>query len=193
MMSPCTHNHRHYICILQIGKTWNVLRMLRIILSKFTKSDPLLPAWFWGPPYRGTETLTAHSRPEQEYHNLVLSHDMPLRTARRVLDEIDPNTPWRTALDFLRCLAAFSAVHREELRRRTHVAGAPLRRLIWNAGVPSRLQWYFNGLRMIHSFPTHQRALLCAGTTANEAYHSEINTWMRNQSEVVIRVPFPYQ
>ena len=44
------------------------------------------------------------------------------------------------------------------------------------------MQWYFNHLRASHAMSVDKQALMAMGTTANEAYHSEIN--FRNQSEI---------
>ena len=46
------------------------------------------------------------------------------------------------------------------------------------------MQWYFNHLRRLRLVNRASRPLLAAGTTANEALHSEINRWFRNQSEI---------
>ena len=59
-----------------------------------------------------------------------------------------------------------------------------LRKLIHNAARPSRMEWLFNNLRLLHTIPGHRRSLLPTGTTANEALHAEINSWFRNQSDI---------
>jgi len=114
----------------------------------------------------------------------TLDHSMNLTRAARILDGIDPDTPWRSVSDWVEALAAHSAVHRSEIGRRSHAAGVPLRRLICNAARPTRAQWLFNNLRLLHDLPRNARSLVASGTTANEAFHAEINTWTRNAGEV---------
>ena len=75
-------------------------------------------------------------------------------------------------------------MHQSELTRRTHVQGQPLRKLMYNAASPSRVQWYLNHLRALHLLPVVDRALRGSGTSPNEAFHAELNGWLRNQPEV---------
>ncbi len=86
---------------------------------------------------------------EQALRERILNHSMPLATARRVLAEVDPGVPWSCPVDFVRALAAFSAIYKDETLRKTHVAGQTLRKLLWNAAHPSRIQWYANNLRAL--------------------------------------------
>ena len=80
-------------------------------------------------------------------------------------------------------MAALSALFSAELGRRTHVGGAPLRKILFNATAPTRMQWYFNNLRLRHSITRHKLSLLPSGSSGNEAFHSELNRWCRNQGE----------
>ena len=113
-----------------------------------------------------------------------MSHAMPLATAARILREIDGNCPWSNSTEFLRAMAAHSAVFVEELRRRTHHSGVTLTKLIHNACQPSRMGWLFNNLRLLHALPECKRQLIASGTTANEAFHHEINNWFKNQADI---------
>lgn len=160
-------------------------KALRLLMSKFAKSDPTATGATWGPTYRGCEALPEPTALEQKYHDWVLSHGMPTSLASRIMEEIDPETPWVAPVNFVRAMAALSSLHRDELGRRSHVAGVQLRKLLWNTTCRSRMEWYFNGLRLLHDLPVRQRPLLSTGTTANEAYHAEINNWMRNQGEAI--------
>ena len=105
-------------------------------------------------------------------------------TAERIIKCIDGETPWLTPSDFLRALAAHSSLYADELKRRTHQNGVSLTKLLHNAAKPSRMQWLFNNLRRLHALPVAQRHLLATGTTANEAFHHEINSWFKNQSDI---------
>ena len=109
---------------------------------------------------------------------------MPHATATRVIQNLEGNTPWACQSDFIRALAAHSSIFRDELRRRTHQNGVTLVKLLYNTARPGRMEWLFNNLRRIHAVPVHLRSMLPTGTTANEAFHSEINAWFKNQSEI---------
>ena len=43
----------------------------------------------------------------------------------------------------------------------------------------TRLEWYFNNLRIRHAMRPTRLALLPSGTGSNEALHAEINGWFR--------------
>ena len=59
-----------------------------------------------------------------------------------------------------------------------------LKKLLYNATAPARMQWFFNNQRIRHSLPAARLALLGSGTSVNESFHHEINTWFRNQGDI---------
>jgi len=113
----------------------------------------------------------------------ILSHGMSIGRARRVLQAIQPHSPWRSPGDWFEALAALSAVCAKELDAPARKKGLRLCRLVANAAQPGRTQWYFNNLRLLHSLPAHRSGLVGSGTCANEAFHSEMNRWFRYSSE----------
>jgi len=159
-------------------------RALRILLAKFWREDPAADAASWGPAYDGTGLPPLLDELDSLHTDQILDGSMEYNRAARILDHIDPDAPWRCLSDWIEALAAHAAVHRAELVRRTHQSGAPLCRLIQNVAEPKKAQWLFNNLRLLHSLPPHARSLVASGTTANEAFHAEINRWMRNTGEV---------
>ena len=70
--------------------------------------------------------------------------------ARRVLGDVDPNTPWYDTQQFIRSDPAFTSDFKDELRRCTHQGGVTLQKLLCNTTCHSRVQWYFNHLRRLH-------------------------------------------
>ncbi len=158
-------------------------RDLRRLLAKFNKFPHAAGGMAWGVAYAGTGTVP-QSEHERKLREKILDHKMPLATAKRVLAEIDPNLPWASSIDFVRALAALSAVYPDETKRKSHIAGQPLRKLLWNAAHPSRIQWYANNLRALRDMGTWGAALVASGTSANEALNHEINSWFRNQPDV---------
>ncbi len=152
-------------------------------MAKFTKVSSSFGAGHWGPIFRGQDPLPLLAH-ERQTRDCILDHSMSLYRARAILQQIDGEVPWESSYSFIRALAAHSAVFQAELSRRTHVAGTPLRRIIYNACAPARMQWYFNNLRHRHGLPRSKLALLGSGTSPNEAWHSEINKWCSNQPEI---------
>ena len=158
-------------------------RILRVIMAKFTKVAAGVSESHWGTPYCGTDAPPLRPN-EQRMRTHVLEHTLPITQARAVLERMDGEAPWVTPFDFIEAVAALSAVFQSELHRRTHVAGVQLKKLLWNATAPHRLQWYFNNLRFRHSLLPSKLSLLGSGTSRNEALHAEVNRWFRNQPEV---------
>ena len=117
---------------------------------------------------------------------MILDHSMGTATARCTIQQLDGDVPWESCYDFTKSMAALSCVFESELKCRTHVGGAQLRRLLYNATSPSRMQWHFNNLRHRHSLPPWKLALLGSGSSPNEAFNREINDWFRNQPDIYI-------
>ncbi len=57
-------------------------------------------------------------------------------------------------------------------------------RILWSATAASRVEWYFNGIRMRHTLHASKLSLLPSGTTSNEALHAEINRWFRTTAQM---------
>ena len=113
----------------------------------------------------------------------ILNHEMPAVRSKRVLQSLDGDAPWESTYCFLEGLAALSSLYSDELKRRTHIGGVQLRKLLFNAAAPSRMQWYLNSQRLHHSMAPAKIALLGSGTSPNETLQAEMNRWCRNQSE----------
>ena len=158
-------------------------RLLRILMAKFTKVDCTLPAHYWGAPFDGTNAPDL--RPiEERARAQILDHSLTKSRAQYVIDHVNAELPWKTTHEFIEAIAALSALVPEELARRTHVNNVQLKRLIYNATAPARMQWFFNNQRFRHSLPAARLALLGSGTSVNESFHHEINTWFRNQGDI---------
>ena len=154
-------------------------------MNKLNKFSEVYTADQWGPVVTGTDL-------GPEDHNLVvmrgniLQPKVPVSVATRIWAEVDPNTPWETMYQFTQALAALVTVHEDEMRARTESSSKTTRRLLWNATDPARLGWYFNNERMRH-LPGGMAGitkLTGSGTSANEAFHKEINRWYSSQPEL---------
>jgi hypothetical protein len=69
------------------------------------------------------------------------------------------------------------AIVNKDMGRRVTGSNKELRRILWSACAPDRLEWYMNNLRARHSLDAYMLPLLAVGTTSNEALHAEINRW----------------
>jgi hypothetical protein len=108
---------------------------------------------------------------------------MSLPLATRILADVDPRVPWRNPEAFAEAIAAHTACFDHEVRRRSHQAGAPLRRLLANLTAANRSAWLFNNLHALQGIPVGARALAATGTTANEAFHARVNQVFRHAPE----------
>ena len=59
--------------------------------------------------------------------------------------------------------------------------------MVWCAAAPGRFEYYMNNQRFRHSFAAAKLRLLGSGTSPNEAFHSCINRWFRNQPAVFVQ------
>ena len=158
-------------------------RLLRIIMAKFTKVDGRLPPQYWGAPFDGTNA--PNLRPiEERAREQILDHSFPKSRAQFVFENLNAELPWTTPFEFIEAVAALSALVPEELARRTHVNNVQLKKLLYNATAPARMQWFFNNIRFRHSLPPARLALLGSGTSVNEAFNRDINAWFSNQGDI---------
>ncbi|CAK0802818.1 unnamed protein product [Prorocentrum cordatum] len=158
--------------------------VLRIILNKFTKVSSDLNGAAWGAPYTGHQASSL-SAAEGRAQSLIAGGGMQKRRAHKIIADLDANEPFVRKLEFIEALAALTSVYWEEVDRRTPAAPSKkLADVIANAAQHSRCEYLFNNLRMRHSLPARAPPLLGSGTSPNEALHSEINKWFKNQLEL---------
>ena len=139
-------------------------RALRVLFGKFSRDSSELDDQAWGPIYTGETHEHKSMALEDKARQQVLLGNMTPAVAQRVLQNVDPDTPWADTLEFVRAMAAFTSIFKGELNRRTHQAGVTLRKLLYNCTCPSRMQWYFNHLRRLHLVEPAARALLASGS-----------------------------
>ena len=156
---------------------------VRRIQAKFSKVDYSRHEGFWGAIYEGQD-MECLTEEEERARALILTGDMSAHRAVYLLNNMDDACPWYRRVDFILAIAAVAASFPAEMDRRTYVQGRPMRRVLWTATAPSRLAWLWNALVIRRQLPRRMQALLGSGTTPNEALHSEINRWYRNQPEV---------
>lgn len=86
-----------------------------------------------------------------------------------MVDGLCDDSPWYSRFDFIEALAALAALHSDEVCRKVTGANKPLYRILHAAASATRVEWYFNGIRLRHLIAASRVALLPTGTTSNEA------------------------
>ncbi len=114
----------------------------------------------------------------------ILDGGLSKARAGQVVADLEDDRPWNSVLDYIRALAALSALYPEEMKRKTYVQGRPIRRILWCAAAADRVQWLFNGCRLRRAVEPKMLSLLGSGTSPNESLHAELNRWFKNQPEV---------
>jgi len=164
-------------------------RDLRRIMRNFWLYDASLDPMCWGPIFAGEDERAVASMrwgasPTGRMHlRDIATGEMALPVAELVLRELDVQRPWYTIDAFLEALAALSAVHRADMGRKTCQAGLTVARLLVNIGSHPRVRWLFNALRLLHALPRKFHGLTGTGTTSNEAFHHQLNSWYRHGAE----------
>ena len=85
---------------------------------------------------------------ETRLRNQIEDSSMRLSTAKKVLEELDPNVPFYLQVEWVRSLVALSAVFKAEVQR---VLLGPNKRAVqtlYAAALPARVEWYWNNIRV---------------------------------------------
>ncbi|CAE7786382.1 unnamed protein product [Symbiodinium microadriaticum] len=166
---------------------------LAMIIDKFRKRDPKRSADSWGPFYEG-QVLPQPSANVRAMCARLETPDMSYLQAYAHLEQLNPDQPWLTELDFLHAVLAHLSMFREETAKNTY-SGATLHRLITNVASPTKLQWLLNDTRYRHSVPRERLVLLPSGTTSNESLHRELNhgfreTAVMHKAALILKLDF---
>ena len=167
-------------------------RLLRVIMGKFSKFHDGTPEAAWGASFIGTgeRPLDPEERIARER---ILSGLMPKRRSTHIIKTIDGTAPFWSRVEFIEALAALSAMHPEDMCRKVTGANKSLRRLLWSAAAPGRIDWFLNNQRIRHGIAPQRLTLLPTGTTSNESLHFELNnvfrqTRMLHQSTLALKL-----
>lgn len=88
--------------------------------------------------------------------------------------ELDSNKPLFCRITFVETLAALCKIYPEEVDRRVTGSDKEVRKVLWAATAPDRMEWLFDNLRVRHAMGAPARVLMPSGTASNEALHAEI-------------------
>jgi hypothetical protein len=133
----------------------------------------------WGDFFDGSEPQPL-SRAESELRDQILVPTMSETDALSLLKSIDTTVPYRTRKEFVAGVAAVCALRPAEVSRKVTGANKEVRRILWSACSPERLEWLWNNIRLHHAMTPLERAFLGSGTSSNESLHHEINSWLRS-------------
>ena len=164
------------------GSKW-----LAAIMDKFRKRDPKRSASSWVSVYEG-QILPQPSASVRSMRARLETPDMSYLQAYNHLEQLKPDQPWLSELEFLHAALAHLSMFHDETAKNTY-SGATLHRLIINVASPIKFQWLLNDTRYRHSVPRERLVLLPSGTTSNESLHHELNHWFR---ETVTRLQAVY-
>eukprot|EP00435_Cladocopium_sp_Y103_P008302 s3962_g2.t1 len=156
-------------------------KCLRTLLRKVTAIDPNKTDAAWGPFFEGRNPEPL-SRPEEKARRWILD-GMPAGAAEKILGRLNSDVPLFCRVTFIETLAAICAKYDGEVSRKVTGTAKEVRKVLWSACAPERLEYLLNNLRIRHSMDARARCLLPTGTTSNEALHSEINAWARQIQE----------
>jgi hypothetical protein len=124
-------------------------KVLRHILAKFVVVSESLSDTDkadLGPIYNQESSSLVETAHETRVRMLVRSGSMHVDAAKVVLEALDPSMPFIRRVDFVAAIAALVALFPAEVTRRDS-SGKMLRRSLWNATHPERVEWLLNGVR----------------------------------------------
>ncbi|CAE7221957.1 unnamed protein product, partial [Symbiodinium microadriaticum] len=124
-------------------------RWLATVMNKFRNIDVECPAAAWGPMYTGQQQIH-YTAEEKRLSALVSNASMPQPEAMGILQQLDPDSPWRTESQFLEAMAAICTLFQDELTKTTF-SGPTLHRLLINLTSPVKIKWLFNDTRYRHT------------------------------------------
>ena len=151
-------------------------KLLRRLLNKVNNIDPEAKMASWGPFFCGDGPPSLCREEERARHG-ILEGNMSAAKARRIIEELDADKPLFCRVTFVEALAAICKLYPDEVNRKVTGSNKEVRKVLWAASAPDRMEWLFNNLRARHAMSSPERALMPSGTASNEALHAEINSW----------------
>ena len=163
----------------QWGKKTAGSKVLRCLLHKMNQVAPNMRSSSWGPLFTGTAPPSL-TRDEERARHLITDGSMGATRAKRILDNLHPDSPLFCRITFIEALAALCATYPHEVSRKVTGSNKEIRKVLWAATAPDRLEWLMNNLRVRHDLTPLERGLLPSGTSSNESLHAEINSWTKS-------------
>ena len=104
---------------------------------------------------------------------------MPLPEAQKIIDDLDYRTPWKFVSEFIRAVAALSALFPDDMAIKTTSQGRTVRQLLAAMCSDKKVQYLFNNLRSRYALPKSMQRMQAVGTTAVESINKQINQLIR--------------
>ena len=121
---------------------------------------------------------------QEQMRGLIMQSSMSQARAKCIVAQLDDAIPWSSVGEYVEAVAALSALYPDEMQRKTYVGGKKICQILWCATAAERVHWFFNNIRARRRVEPRMLSLLGSGTSPNEALHSEINRWFKNQPEI---------
>ena len=169
-------------------------KQLRRILHKCSCRGPNIAAGRLGRYYDGSISRPLQLE-ENKYREMILDFSMEDQEVDAVLAGLQPNLPFTTRVEFIKCLAALCARYSHEVSRKAAGPNKEIYKILWSACSPDRMEWLMNHIRTRHNVNASYLAFLPSGTSSNEALHAELNSWSRStnamhRSTLVLRLRY---
>ena len=164
----------------QWGKRSPGSKVLRCLLNKINQTDPTCGARSWGRFYTGDSPPSLTREEERARASILNSGSIGVARSERILNSLDGSAPLFCRITFIETLAAICKKYSVEVSRKVTGTSKEVRKVLWAAASPDRMEWLFNGMRMRHSMDVRERSLLPSGTSSNESLHSQINSWSKS-------------
>ena len=164
----------------QCGRRSAGSKMLRAALNRINQIDSVARPESWGPFFCGVSPPSLSREEERTREAILNPKNLGMTRARNIIDAIDSASPMYCRITFIESVAAICKLHQEEVVRKVTGSNKELRKVLWAACAPERLEWLFNGARLRHALTPRDRALLPSGTASNESLHAQINSWTRS-------------
>ena len=147
-------------------------------MAKFAVFDNQVGSTMWGDFF--TDDKDKLNNPDDNFwRSLVASGKMPLDEARTTIDELDLEKPWKFVYEFIRAVAAISALYPTDMAVKTSARSRTVRHLLSTMCSHKKVQYLFNNLRARYSLPISMQRMQAVGTTAVEAINKQINALIR--------------
>ena len=169
-------------------------KQLRRILHKCSCRGPNIAAGRLGRYYDGSISRPLQLE-ENKYREMILDVSMEDQEVHAILAGLQPNLPFTTRVEFIKCIAALCARYSHEVSRKAAGPNKEIYKILWSACSPDRMEWLMNHIRTRHNVNASYLAFLPSGTSSNEALHAELNSWSRStnamhRSTLVLRLRY---
>ena len=169
-------------------------KQLRRILRKCSCRGPNMAAGTLGCYYDGSISRPLQLE-ENKYREMILDCSMEDQEVDAILTGLQPDMPFTTRIEFIKCIAALCAKYKHEVRRKAAGPNKEIYKILWSACSPDRIEWLMNHIRTRQKVNASYLAFLPSGTSSNEALRAELNSWSRSanamhRSTLVLRLRY---